>query len=177
MAAGWIALCASALTVQAAVVYKWTDADGVVHFSDQPVPGAERIVTASGSLHGGLSAPGGSNGAPAKPKSGPASPTITQFSIVSPGHEQMITGNQPVNVRLDLEPTLTPAQAISWYLNGAPVSQPPDSVQFTLTDLTRGTYILTATILDRDTGETKSADPVTFYVAQPSLLSPQHKSP
>ena len=25
-----------------AVVYKWIDADGVVHFSDQPVPGAEK---------------------------------------------------------------------------------------------------------------------------------------
>jgi len=25
----------------ALVVYKWTDAQGVVHFSDQPVPGAE----------------------------------------------------------------------------------------------------------------------------------------
>lgn len=32
----------------AAVIYKWTDADGVVHFSDQPTPGAERIVTQSG---------------------------------------------------------------------------------------------------------------------------------
>ncbi|NNE61472.1 MAG: DUF4124 domain-containing protein, partial [Woeseia sp.] len=33
-------LCAAAASAQ---VYKWTDADGVVHYSDQPTPGAEII--------------------------------------------------------------------------------------------------------------------------------------
>ena len=44
---------------QAAVVYKWTDSDGVVHFSDQPVPGAEKITT--GATNTAVSgSPGGS---------------------------------------------------------------------------------------------------------------------
>ena len=30
---------------QGRVVYKWIDAEGVVHFSDQPVPGAEKVFT------------------------------------------------------------------------------------------------------------------------------------
>ncbi len=40
---GALALAAIPFAVHAAIVYKWTDADGVVHFSDQPVPGAEKI--------------------------------------------------------------------------------------------------------------------------------------
>ena len=38
---GLIAACAA----PAAVIYKWTDADGVVHYSDQAVPGAEKITS------------------------------------------------------------------------------------------------------------------------------------
>ena len=44
-----VAIFASRIPVDAAVIYKWTDADGVVHFSDQAVPGAEKILTSSGS--------------------------------------------------------------------------------------------------------------------------------
>jgi hypothetical protein len=37
----WIVLAAfAAFAAQAAVIYKWTDANGVVHYSDQPVPGS-----------------------------------------------------------------------------------------------------------------------------------------
>ena len=35
----------AAFAGQAAVIYKWTDAQGVVHYSDQPVPGAQKIYT------------------------------------------------------------------------------------------------------------------------------------
>ena len=45
---GLFAALAAGVATHAAVVYKWVDADGVVHLSDQPVPGAERIVTESG---------------------------------------------------------------------------------------------------------------------------------
>ena len=46
----WLAIgLLTACTVQAAVIYKWVDADGVVHYSDQSSPGAEKIVTAGSS--------------------------------------------------------------------------------------------------------------------------------
>ena len=44
----WIVLgLLTAVAAQSAVIYKWTDANGVVHYSDQPVPGAEKIITAA----------------------------------------------------------------------------------------------------------------------------------
>jgi hypothetical protein len=179
MAVGLLALLAGGTSVQAAVVYKWTDADGVIHFSDQPVPGAEKIVTASGTTHNGWVAatPNGASAAAAKPKSASAL-DFKQLAIVSPGKEETITGMQAVNVRLAIDPGLKPTQTIAWFLNGSPMTgQAPDAVQFTLDDLARGTYTISATVMDQPTGQSTSVDPVTFYVVRPSLLSPQHKSP
>jgi hypothetical protein len=47
-----IALCAVTTPVTfATTVYRWTAADGVVHFSDQPVPGAEKITIGPAKLY------------------------------------------------------------------------------------------------------------------------------
>jgi hypothetical protein len=156
------------------VVYKWTDADGVVHFSDQPVPGAERIVTAGGTTRGILSQ--SAPKAPVeKPKTKGSPLDYTQFTITSPGEQETFTGNPTVMVSLALEPSLKANQTITWTLNGVQVNQPPDAVKFTLSDLARGSYTLTATLTDQPSGESKSADPLTFFVVRPSTLSPQHK--
>jgi len=175
IALGLFAVIATLVTVQAAVVYKWTDADGVIHFSDQSVPGAEKIVTSSGTSHGvNLSV---SSGAPAAKPKAPGTALASQLVIDSPAHDETITGNQPVNVHLTVEPELKRSQSISWYLNGNPLTQAPDATQFTLDDLPRGTYTLGATLLDQQSGETKNAENVTFYVVRTSLLSPTHKAP
>jgi hypothetical protein len=177
IALGLFALLACGIAVQAAVVYKWIDADGVVHFSDQPVPGAERIVTASGSSRSGPAPPGSGGPSMAEPKHSASALDFEQFSIVSPVNDQTITGNQPIAVQIAIQPELKPTQSITWYLNGSPVAnQPPDATQFTLEDLPRGTYTLGATVVDQPSGESKSAEPVTFHVVRTSLLSPQRKA-
>jgi len=175
IACGLLAVFAGCAAVQAAVVYKWTDADGVVHFSDQPVPGAEKVITSSGSSRGVALGAQAKTAPPAKSAKGALD--FNQLIITSPGHEETITGNQPVNVHLAIDPALNRAtQTITWYLNGNPLAdQAPDATQFTLDDLPRGTYTISATIADQPSGAMKSADSVTFYVMRTSLLSPTHK--
>jgi len=161
------------VTVHSTVVYKWTDADGVVHFSDQSVPGAERIVTSTGLKGIGGPVPQAAD-APAKAKVPKLA--FVQFAISSPASQETFTGNQPVLVHLELAPELGPTQGITWFLNGQPLTnQAPDAVQFTLEDLPRGTYSLSATVVDQASGESKSADSVTFFVQRPSTQSPTHK--
>jgi len=175
IAYGLLAVFAGCLPVQAAVVYKWIDADGVVHFSDQPVPGAEKLTTSSGSSRGvALGAPP-RPGVSEKPKTGPLE--FRQLAITSPAHDETITGNQPVSVQLAVDPALNKlTQAVTWYLNGSALTdQPADATQFTLADLPRGTYTLSATVVDQASGQTRSADSVTFYVQRTTLLSPTHK--
>jgi hypothetical protein len=169
----WIALGLSALVTAApaAVVYKWVDADGVVHFSDQPVPGAEKIFTSGGSSRGILSQPAPSVGGQDKPK--PPSKVAQHVAITSPAPDQTFTGGEQVSASLSAEPALAPSQTVAWTLNGAPVGQ--DSTDISLPDLARGTYTLAATVSDPVSGQSISADPVTFNVIRPSVLSPQHK--
>jgi hypothetical protein len=87
-------------------------------------------------------------------------------------------GDEIVPVRLHLEPSLKPNQTITWHLNGKQLTdQPPDATGFALQGLARGTYAVAATVTDLVSGESQSTDSVTFYVRQPSELSPQHKRP
>lgn len=173
----WIALgLFAALAAQAAVIYKWTDADGVVHFSDQAVPGAEKIVTSTGASNG----IGGSTRSPAgaTPVNRPAGGlNYSAFALESPAAEEVFFNDEIVPIRLHLEPALKPNQSIAWHLNGKQLDQAPDAVSITLQSLSRGTYAIAATVTDLSTGESQSTDSVTFYVRQPSELSPQHRRP
>ena len=96
-------LIIAAFAVQAAVVYKWTDSDGVVHYSDQAVPGAEKITTTAFSRSG---APARANTAAVtagqqSPKKAAAGVAYEEFSIASPTPEQTIFA-APVSVQLRL---------------------------------------------------------------------------
>jgi hypothetical protein len=171
----------AAFAGQAAVVYKWTDSDGIVHYSDQPVPGAEKIFTASSPTTGGGSA---SSSRPASPAGPPPKKTVApglnynQFSITSPLPEQTFFGDDVISVHLALDPALKPDQTITWHLNGKQVEDlGPTATQFALPHLDRGTYAIAATITDQTTGQSSSTDSVSFFVRQPSALSPQHQKP
>ncbi|HEX3398234.1 MAG TPA: DUF4124 domain-containing protein [Steroidobacteraceae bacterium] len=163
----------AAFTVQAAVIYKWVDADGVVHYSDQASPGAEKIVTGGSlnSMAAGRGATGPSSPAPQQRAQGGLN--YTEFAITSPAPEQTIFGDDVIPVRLNLDPALRPNQAITWHLNGQQLDSPPSALSFALPRLDRGTYALTATITDQQTSESQTSSSVTFFVRQPSALSPQ----
>ncbi len=111
----------AAFAGQAAVVYKWTDSDGVIHYSDQPVPGAEKIFTASGPSPGGTASSARSaNPASSGPPEKRTAPGLnyTQFSITSPAPDQTFFGDDVISVHLTLDPGLKPEHTITWHLNG-----------------------------------------------------------
>ena len=170
----WLALgLLAAFTAQAAVIYKWVDADGVVHYSDQASPGAEKIVTAASSS-AAPSAARNATGPVASPlRTAQGGLNYTEFSITSPAQEQTFFGDDVVAVHLNLNPTLRPNQTITWHLNGKQLDFPPNAVSFALPRLDRGTYALAATITDQQTSEAETSNSVTFFVRQPSALSPQ----
>jgi membrane carboxypeptidase/penicillin-binding protein PbpC len=175
----WFALgLVAACVANAAVIYKWTDADGVVHYSDQAVPGAEKIVTSSSSSNGiAVGAARGPSIATSSKKA-PSRLDYAAFAIESPAKEQVFYGDEVIPVRLRLDPDLKANQTIGWYLNGSPLTdQAPTSRAFTLQSLSRGTYQISATLTDIVTGETQNSEGVTFFVRQPSELSPQHRKP
>jgi hypothetical protein len=172
----WFVLAAlAALAAQAAVIYKWTDADGVVHYSDQAGPGAEKIYTAS-APSAGVPAAARSVAPPAPKRVIQDGLNYTEFAIASPAAEETFFGDKQVNVRLILVPGLKPNQSITWHLNGKQLDDSVNSTSFVLPRLDRGTYAIAATITDQQSGESQTCSNVTFFVRQPSELSPQHKN-
>ena len=163
-----------AAAAPAAVIYKWTDAQGVVHYSDQPVEGAEKIVTSGGnSTYSGAASVKGLQGMQGakKEKTGPGL-AYDSLSISSPSPEQTFFGDDSIPVALSATPALKADQVVNWSLNGTQLTQ--TSQAFALQGLARGTYSLSATLVDPATGQSMSAGSVTFFVRQPSELSPQH---
>ena len=170
----------AAFAGQAAVIYKWTDSDGVIHYSDQPVPGAQKIYTSSSSATGDASS--SARATADSEETGVKKPAqglgFTEFSITSPAPDQTFFGDEVINVSLALSPGLKPGQTITWHLNGQQLGDVgPTSTQFNLPRLDRGTYSIAATITDQETGESQSTGSVNFFVRQPSALAPQHQKP
>ncbi|MDE1922009.1 MAG: DUF4124 domain-containing protein [Gammaproteobacteria bacterium] len=158
----------------AAVIYKWTDASGIIHYADQPVPGAQRIeIVADVPTHGTPSPPA-ETAAPSRPSAPPAVVPYTAFAITSPAPEQAFVSID-VPVQLSLQPKLQPAHALVWTLNGSTLTADAGLTSFSLADLPRGAYTLSAAIVDRASGTTQNSASVIFYVHRPSLLMPHHK--
>jgi hypothetical protein len=168
----------AAFAGQAAVIYKWTDSNGVIHYSDQPVAGAEKVFTGSGTTSRPAASALPNTESQATAKKEEPGLGYTEFSITSPAPDQTFFGDDGISVTLALDPALKPNQAITWHLNGKPLEdQGPTTTQFTLPHLDRGSYNIAATVADQETGESRSTDSVGFFVRQPSALSPQHKKP
>jgi hypothetical protein len=174
----WLLLASLATFAgQAAVIYKWTDSNGLVHYSDQPVPGAEKIVTATRAAPGGATGRAASPTAPAPKKTTPGL-GYSQFAITSPAPDQTFFGDDVINAHLALDPALKANQTITWHLNGRELEDSTQTAtQMTLPHLDRGTYAIAATITDQSTGESLSTDSVSFFVRQPSELAPLHQRP
>jgi hypothetical protein len=166
-----LALCGTAL---AADTYRWVDKDGVVHYSDQPNPGAERIPLTTAPLPGSV-AP---QQAPARPAAGPATqPVYAGCEISSPNPDQVFTNTTAVGASVSVLPGLQSGHRITMRLNGQIVQGWPDASQsYQLQDLARGSYTLQALIVDGANRPVCSSRALMFHVRQPSMLTPGAKA-
>lgn len=167
-------LCSFALNAGAADIWRWTDADGVVHFSDQPRPGAVKVNV------GPISGPSGSGPVPEPPAEVTSEPERRQPSfaysscvVQSPENDQTFSGVQPITVILAIEPELQDGHRVQVYVNGARRTDwPADATNFTLPEVYRGSHTLQARIVDSGNRVLCSAPTVTFHLQQTGLNSP-----
>lgn len=170
-------LLAVPLGAGAAEIWRWTDANGVVHYSDQPRPGAERVTV-------NVSRPSGVTEQPAPPDSempaAAAAPpprvaplAYTTCIVSSPANDEVFQGVQDINVSLAIEPELQPGHRIQVTVNGVQrVDWPTTSTSHTLAEVFRGSHTVQVRILDAG-GRVLCAGPgVTFHLRQQSVLSP-----
>jgi hypothetical protein len=161
-----------AFPVSAADIWRWKDANGVYHYSDQPVAGAVK-------MNMGLSAPPASPPAPVAPPNtaGPVlQPTTVPYAscvVLAPAADEVFNNVNSVNASLQITPSLQTGHRVQVLLNGRVYPGWPDqALSSTLADLFRGSYSVSVQVLDAG-GRTVCAGPATtFHVRQPSILSP-----
>jgi hypothetical protein len=160
-------------------LWTWRDANGVVHFSDTPGPGAKRVdlvvpQAASGSA---TAQPPATASAAARP---PAAPTTTYnlLEIWQPENgASFFDADSTVNVRIRTEPAVAQGDSLRLYLDGKRIEGADNALEYTLENLDRGAHSITATIRDARGNETIRSQPVVFYMKQNTIIAPRAVGP
>lgn len=164
-------LLLGASSLGAMEAYRWVDQNGIVHYSDEPVPGAEKVQLNAAPKPGTV--------VPARPP--PPRSEIQEFRysscvITSPAQDQVLLNADSATASIDVQPAIRPGDHIEVMLNGQMVAGwPGNSTSYLLKDLARGSYSLSAIIVDPDGRPACTASPVAFHVRQSSLLTPGRK--
>ena len=158
--------------VALAQAYRWVDENGVVHYSDRPTAGAEEIILPKSTRPSGP-APAFRNerteaGSPEDPDPAFRYQTI---EVVAPAPEETLWNIEGVlNVALNIEPALRPADRLRVYFDGA--MREVSSRNFQLQEVYRGQHTIQAEIVDQDGNLMGRSLPNRFYVQQNSIARP-----
>jgi Domain of unknown function (DUF4124) len=149
----------------AATVYKWVDDNGVVHFSDQPNPKAQKIEVAGAQTYG---APASAAAPP--PVAAPAPVTAPPVCVIdTPAAGQVFLNTSSITGHVTLAHTGPAGSQTMLRLDGLDISQllgPTGS--FALSQLERGEHTLTLQVTD-DQGEIScQGAAVAFTIRQQS---------
>ncbi|MCC7410503.1 MAG: DUF4124 domain-containing protein [Gammaproteobacteria bacterium] len=150
-------------------IYKWTDGEGNVIYSDQPHPGAEQLEAVGVQT---LDTPPLPPPPPANPE--PPKPLpYTELVIGTPANDATLrdnTGNVQVSVRLS-PPLQTPFRhALQLYVDGQPYGDPGTTTSFMLVNVDRGRHTLRVAVVDGEGSEVKSSPPSVFQLHRASVL-------
>jgi Domain of unknown function (DUF4124) len=171
-------LIAFAFTASAAETWRWKDANGVVHYSDRPVPGAERVHVAPPPSSGEATAAPRSNPPPTDNPQAPTTVPYTRCVVTSPANDTVFNLAHSVVVTLMIEPWLQAGHRFQVLLNGQVYTQwPTGQASHTLSSLYRGSYALSVRVIDAAGRPLCSGETTTFHVRQPSLLMPGRQKP
>jgi hypothetical protein len=151
-------------------MYKWVDAQGNVHYSDKPAPGATKIDVPKAPTFTPpqVAAPEGTHRegvhrGDASPQ-GPAASGYTAISISSPQDQQTLWNVPSVTVSVSINPGLQPGDSVTITLDGA--SKVVNGTSATFDDVDRGQHTITASV----GGVT--AQSVTFFIQKTSTQKP-----
>lgn len=159
----------AASLAMADTAYKWTDEEGIVHYSDRPREGAERVELAESER------PTRTRFSPSR--STDAAPAIVQqaifrydsLSVASPGPEETLWNIGGVlNVTLALDPGLQTGHQVRVYFDGGE----PKIVagqNFQLEEVHRGVHNIQVEVIDNTGKLMIRSVPNRFYVQQNTI--------
>ena len=160
-----------AATAVLAEAYKWVDENGVVHYSDKPHDGWERVELPTDGQRPPPrpAATPRSLGGPVE-EAQPSQPfSYESLAIGSPSAEETLWNIEGVlNVSLNLQPRLQPGHRVRVYFDGEP--RFVTGTSFQIEEVYRGVHNIQAEILDEAGNLMIRSLPNRFYVQQNTIV-------
>lgn len=161
-----------------ATTYRWVDDKGVVHYSDRPQPGADKVNLPSAQTY--------NSGSPASKTPVPAPPVVSappavsaplgavatgECLITAPQNEQ--TFNNAYSLTITAKgpmpgPTIGEVRLL---LDGG-LNQKGPASEFVVNPIDRGMHRAIVVFMNAGGGELCRTKPVTFYVRKPTIIRP-----
>ncbi len=174
------ALCLSLLLaatgLSAQTIYKTTDAQGNVVFTDKP-PGdrnAEQVELRPMNTTPSVPVPARTPDTERKAADDDAE-SAPEVAITSPENESTIPmGGGDFGVFASVTPAVGPGQSLQLLIDGEAWGGPQNGGAWQLSNIMRGPHDLTVQLLDSGGAAIASSTSVRVYVLRPSVLNPAH---
>jgi uncharacterized protein DUF4124 len=169
----WLILLSAVLgsAASAAPAWTWVDAEGTRHYSDRPVPGAERVelVGAQGFGAAGRTARAPRAGDAAQDPGG----AYQSIEVVSPAEQETLWNiGTNLSVQVRFEPALQPGHRYDLVFDGQRRNVNTATPRVTLPDVYRGEHTLQVVVIDSAGTEITRSPARVFFVQQTSTLNP-----
>jgi Domain of unknown function (DUF4124) len=165
-----LSLLALAGTVAAAVTYRWVDAQGVVHYSDTPHPGAEQIQLSGAQTYHGP--PASTAPAAPPPPAAQAAGGYQSCAITQPSPDVDLFAPEAVNISVRTSPALRAGDQLAVSVDGTALQPVGDGTTFQLVAPDRGTHSVSAEVRSADGTVLCNAPGISFSVQRPSVNAP-----
>lgn len=169
----WLAAVWLPWVAAAAPVYRYVDADGVVHYTDKPpTPDARPIELKPVQTVGSRPAPGEA-AIPTAPGNPPAAESAARIEvgITAPTADETLRGDDGrLPVSLILGSPIPDGAGLLYLLDGrAQNAAPTRALSFTMENVERGSHLIGARLVDRAGRELGAATPVIVHMKPPTV--------
>ena len=150
-------------------VYKWVDAQGIVHYSDQPHPNAQKLEVRGAQTFSALPAPA----TPSMPAADQTQPSAAayQCAITEPTDQQSLMNVFQATAVVQASPQLRAGDEVRLFVDGKQISGSGTSFTF---PVDRGQHSVQAVIQDSTGQIVCETSTVTFFVHQASVQNPHN---
>ena len=161
-----------------AQVYKWTDSQGVVHFSDTPHFGAETLDNIQTQNYS--TPPPVQSTLPVinKELNANTQKLYTKLAIIQPEDQATIRNNQGYAlVTVEVQPKLFSGNKLQVVFDGKPQGAPQETLIFQLNGIYRGSHNVAVQIVDAAGEVIKTSPKVVFFMQRPRVGMVRNQAP
>lgn len=151
-------------------VFRWTDAQGNVHFSDTPQPGAQKINLPEPQTFSSPPVPEATMVSNKDKNDAQKEGKDFSIKITQPLDQETLRDNQGyVPVVVKVEPELSSGYQLQMVFDGKTLGKPQSSPLFALNNVLRGSHRISVNLVNDKGNVVKSSEPITIFMQRPRV--------